>query len=145
MRGLTASICLVGVACGGGDGAGPSTTHSLNGDWDYRSTQLADGHATTCNALSGSALTLAQNGRTFSGTIAGGLTACQTGGVPWTGGFGQGVVEDGIILGDSVAFYIDNGQWRSFGRFITEDSLAGIVNAVYGNLIMTGYWSATRQ
>jgi len=141
-------VCLMSSACGGDGGTDPTTNHQVAGGWSYKTTQLADGHATTCNALSGSAMTVTQQGVRFDGTITGGTISCLTGSVSWTGGFGSGQVTNGRIIGDSVTFDIDDGKWRSWGRFVTADSMAGLLNAIYpgpnGTLIMTGFWNATR-
>lgn len=143
-----AGICLIGPACSGDGGTDP-VGHQIAGHWSHVTTQLADGHSTTCGALTGGAVTLAQSGANFDGTIIGGNAACLTGSVPWTLGFGSGKITKGRIIGDSVVFEIDAGRWRSWGRFVTDDSMAGFLNAIYptssgSNLIMTGYWSARR-
>ena len=141
--------CLISCACGGDGGTDPSTNHQVTGGWTYGFTQLADGHSTTCNMAQGAAVTITQQGANCPRTIIGGTPACMTGGVPWNIGFGQGKVTGGRIIADSVTFDIDGGKWRSWGRFGTEDSMAGLLNAIYpgpsGTVIMTGYWNATRN
>ena len=143
--------CLLSSACGGDGGTGPTTNHRMTGSWSYLTTQLADGHATTCSALAGSAMTVTtQRGADFSGRILGGAVSCRTGSINWEAGFGLSDVTNGVIDGDSVVFDFDGGNWRSWGRFVTEDSLAGIVNGIYpasggGSLILTGFWSAIRD
>lgn len=146
MRGLAASICLVGVACGG-DAAGPTTSHQLAGDWNYVTWNLQDGYGATCGTDL-TQLKLTQHGVTFDGQVLFGMMTCTWGSNSSSANMGAGKVGTGIIAGDSVSFTFDKGQWRSFGVMVTPDSMAGIANAVYSNgstFILTGYWSATRQ
>jgi len=143
------SACLVSGACGGDGGTDPAG-HTLTGAWTYGFTQLSDGSSTNCHMSRASEVTITQRGVGFDGSITGGLAACTTAGVQWTAGFGQGRITAGKIIGDSVTFDIDGGQWRSWGRFVTDDSMAGFLNANYptpsgSNLIMTGYWYSTRR
>ena len=144
--GLVAS-CAVILGCGG-DSAGPTTSHELNGNWSYETWSLQDGHGATCGTT-GTQLQLTQHAVSFSGAAVFGTMSCSWAGGSWTGALGTGVVSSGAIRSDSVFFNIDAGAWRSVGTFVTPDSMAGIVNAIYpvngSQLIMTGYWSAARQ
>src|SRR4026207_2185865 len=127
MRGLAASICLVGGACGGGDGAGPGTSHQLAGDWNYVTWNLQDGLGATCSTQL-TQLKLTQHGVTFDGQALFGSISCTWANGGGSANLGTGIVRTGIIDGDSVSFNFDKGQWRSFGRVVTSDSMTGIAN-----------------
>ena len=147
-NGWLAMGCLVGAACGGGDGAGPTTSHQLVGSWSYEMPDLQDGHGMTC-AISGPTLTLTQSGVAFSGNVNGGNESCSYTGIAFGGAMEPATVLDGVIQGDSVSFYVKNTKWRSVGTLVTEDSMAGIVNSftTYGGqqYYLVGHWYSKRQ
>lgn len=140
--------CLVAAACGGSDGAGPTTSHDLVGSWSYDMPDLQDGHGLTCT-ISGPVLALAQSGVAFSGNVSGGTEACMDNGTPFGGNMESAVVLDGRIQGDSVSFYVESTIWRSVGTLVTEDSMAGIVNAFTSyqgtQRYLVGHWYSKRQ
>jgi hypothetical protein len=124
-----AVVCAMGVACGGGEGAGPTTSHQLVGDWSYDMPLLQDGLGLRCSIL-GPVLTLTQNGTSFSGRVNGGFQRCT-----WPGGADSGAmlsadVLSGTITGDTLRFDVLNSLWHNVGEFVTEDSVAGVVNSV---------------
>ena len=151
MRGLVASVCLVGAACGGGgDGTGPQTSHQMAGTWSYNMPHLQDGHGLTCS-ITGPVLTLTQQTGAvkFAGQVNGGIQRCT-----WAGGADSGYmmtanVLDGAINGDSMTFNVLNSLWHNVGEFITEDSMSGTVNSIYtiGGVqhYIVGYWYSGRQ
>lgn len=140
--------CLVVAACGGSDSAGPTTSHHLVGSWSYEMPDLQDGHGVTC-VVSGPILALTQSGVAFSGNVSGGTVACHASGVLDSASLGPGVVINGRIAGDSVSFNVDNTQWRSVGTFVTEDSMAGIINTFTTyqgqQIYLVGHWYSKRQ
>ena len=142
------AICLPLLGCGSGDPAGPTTSHQMAGNWSYETWNLQDGHGVTCRTT-GTQLQLSQHDAAFDGSAVFGLMICVWSGGADTGQMGTGILRRGAISGDSVTFDIDDRRWLSVGTFVTPDSMAGIVNAIYpvngAQLIMTGYWSAVRQ
>jgi len=94
-------------------------------------------------------MTLTQHGATFSGRIVGGTLTCTYLGSSSSGNLGIGQVSAGTIDGDSVHFNIDDTAWRSWGAFAADDSMGGMLNAIYvfggTQLILTGYWASRRQ
>lgn len=146
--GLLASLCVVGAACGGGDSSGPTTSHEVSGPWSYETRTLQDGHGATCSTT-GSALSFNQTATRFTGSITGGTISCTYSGGTYNTALGIGQVSDGAITGDSIVFNIDGTSWHSVGTFVTADSAAGIVNAIYSlggtPYILVGYWYARRQ
>ena len=141
-------VCVFAAACGGDGGTGPTTSHHIAGDWTYETRTLQDAYGTTC-ATTGTVVTFAQKGITFTGTIAGGTITCVHLGDTTSGSLGVGQVQDGVIHGDSLDFYVDGTTWRSFGTFITPDSGAGTVNAIFivqgTQYILVGHWYSKRQ
>jgi hypothetical protein len=139
------------ASCGGGDGGGtgPTTTHQVAGPWTYETRTLQDGHGNTCSTT-GSLFTVTQSGNraNIGGTLVGGTINC-TGTNPGSGSLGSGTLSSGAIRGDSIDFAVDQQTWRSVGKFITTDSLAGVVNAIYvvggRQYILVGYWYSKRQ
>ena len=140
--------CLVVAACSGSDGSGPTTSHHLIGSWSYEMPDLQDGHGTSC-AISGPVLSLAQSGVKFSGNVTGGTIACTYQGTPFGGALQSAAVLNGAIRGDSVSFDVLNSNWHSVGTFVTEDSMAGVVNSFTTyqgqQVYLVGYWYSKRQ
>ena len=147
-RGLRLGVCLLAAACGGDGGTGPTTSHHVAGDWTYETRTLQDGHGTTC-ATTGTTITFAQSGIDVTGSIVGGTISCIHLSDTTSGWLGVGQVQNGVIHGDSVDFYVDGSTWRSFGMFVTPDSAAGTVNVIFDvqgtQHILVGHWYSKRQ
>ena len=145
---LTWGVCLLAAACGGDGGTGPTTSHQIAGEWTYETRSLQDGLGTWC-ATTGTTLRYNQAGVTFSGSILAGSITCIHGSDTTGGHLGVGQVQNGVIHGDSIEFYVDGNTWRSFGTFITPDSVAGTVNAIFvvqgQQYILVGNWYSKRK
>ena len=144
-----AMACLVAAACGGSDGSGPTTSHHLVGTWSYEMPDLQDGHGVTC-VITGPNLAFTQSGVAFSGNVSGGTIACAYLGTPFgAGSLQSAAVLNGAIQGDSVTFDVMNTKWHNVGTFVTEDSLAGIVNSFTTyqgqQVYLVGHWYSKRQ
>ena len=150
-RGLfasAASVCLLGGACGGDSGTGPTTSHQIAGPWTYETRTLQDGAGTTC-ATTGTVVTFVQAGIGFTGTIDGGTLTCSNTGGTTSADLEHGQVSSGAIHGDSISFYVDGTTWRSVGTFVTPDSATGVVNVILVDggtqYTLVGYWYSKRQ
>ena len=148
MRAIVACVFVLAGACGGGEPAGPVTSHQLVGDWSYDMPLLQDGHGLSCSIM-GPVLTLTQNGTSFTGRVNGGTQQCT-----WPNGSGTNSMQSADVLAgkikeDSISFDILNDLWHNVGEFVTEDSMAGTVNSIYGigaqQIQIVGYWFAKRQ
>jgi hypothetical protein len=145
---VIAGACLLSSACGGDGGTGPVTSHQLVGNWSYDMPLLQDGHGLSCSIM-GPVLTLTQNGTSFAGRVNGGIERCT-----WPNGSDSGLMQSADVLagkfkGDSLTFDILNDLWHNVGVFVTEDSMAGIVNSIYTiggqQYQIVGYWYSKRQ
>ena len=143
-----ATVCLLGAACGGDSGTGPTTSHHVAGNWLYRAWSMATGTGVVCTTP-GPYMTLTQNNVVFAGTFVHDTIICTSPSGPLGGTFASGDVLNAGISGDSIRFDLRNSLWRNFGTFVTEDSVAGVVNAdvlVEGSQrVLAGYWAAVRQ
>ncbi|HET9385147.1 MAG TPA: hypothetical protein VFO67_08375 [Gemmatimonadales bacterium] len=136
MRGMMASVCLVGAACGG-DSNGPQV-HNVQGSYNYQVPSLRT-QGVTCRVHA--VMALAQQGTTFDGTYTGALI-CNADSVSVAG-----TVVNGRLKGDSVFFDMDNTDWHDVG-VLTGTDMAGIVNVritVNGAPVtLAGNFTATR-
>jgi len=131
------------AACGDGTGV---NALNLSGNWVYSTSNLASG-GVTCNS-SGTALTISQQGGTFSGSYNGGTISCFSSGGSFSGDVGSGTVVNGSLNGTGVSFDLDTGDWHNSGN-VSGNSMSGtvtvrlVVNS--STVILTGSWAAARQ
>ena len=116
MRGMMASVCLVGAACGG-DSNGPQV-HNVEGSYNYQVPSIGT-QGFTCRVHA--VMVLAQQGTTFDGTYTGALI-CNADSTSVVG-----TVVNGRVKDDSVFFDMDNSDWHDVG-VLTGNDMVGIVN-----------------
>ncbi len=149
-------VSLTALAgCGGGDDAtGPSPvprTANVGGSWTISITNLSgsvSGVGVSC-FFTGAPMVLSQTGATFTGSYGPAELTCHAAGesVSVTS---QGVVVNGTVTGDDVAFDFDTQDAHHVGT-VSGNSMSGTahyrvdVGAPYGLVTLNGVWAAARQ
>src|SRR2546430_15044703 len=140
--GVLASLCLLGVACGGGDSTGPQV-QNIAGTYNYSVPNLS-AQGLTCRARA--TMVLTQHSASFAGTYTGDLVCTASGYYDSTGS--AGAVANGGISGDSVYFDFDKTNWHDMG-VIAGGRLQGLVNVpISANgtpMGLAGKFTATKQ
>lgn len=151
-----ALVCLAAaVGCGGGDDAlGPAPaprTANVGGAWTISITNLAGsvgGVGVSC-FLGNSPMTLTQTGATFTGTYGPAELTCQAGSES-VSGLVDGIVVNGTVSGDAVAFDFDTQDAHHVGT-VSGNSMGGTaryrvdVGGASGVVTLDGTWAAARR
>ncbi len=128
----------------------PPAPPTATGSWTYAATNLTgaiSGVVVSCN-FSNVPVTLSQAGTTFSGSTSGGSFICIVGTESTSGVFGDRIVVNGTISGQSVAFDFDSADWHHAG-ILAGNSMSGTTTVAlnlgqFGTVVLSGNWSATR-
>jgi hypothetical protein len=147
MRTLAFAVIVFALTgCGGDDPTGPSNA-SVAGTWALSASNMS-GQGVSCN-LSSTPLVLTQSGATFSGTYGPGTLTCQAGSQS-VGGTVQGVVVNGAVSGNAIAFDLDTQDYHHTGS-LSGASMSGTARWTYdfggsiGVVVLNGNWAAARQ
>lgn len=147
MRSLALTILALAALTGcGGDSTGPSDA-SVAGAWTLTLSNLS-GQGVSCN-LSSTPLTITQSGTTFSGSYGPGAFRCSAGSESTSGQI-QGIVVNGTIDGNAVAFDMDTQDFHQAGS-VAGTSMSGTARWTFdlggsiGIVVLNGNWAAAKQ
>jgi hypothetical protein len=147
MRRLSALLLLAAAACGGGDDlAGPSHAQ-IGGTWRITFTNMS-GSGVTCSTSNGN-MTLTHSGATaFTGSYGPITLTCTDGNETLSGTF-SGVVVNGTVNVNTVAFDLDTQDVHQSGT-VNGNSMSGSsqwdLDVGAGQSVrLNGNWSAAKQ
>ena len=142
-----AALTLILAGCGG-DSTGPSTTANVGGAWTASITNLS-GSGVSC-FTSAFSVALSQTDNTFTGSYGAGTITCSGNGQQLSENVPGGVIVNGTVSGDQVAFDLDTQDAHQTGT-ISGNSMSGTsvwrldLGAPTGVITLNGNWSAVRQ
>jgi hypothetical protein len=143
---LTPFLLLFALtACGGDSPSGPSDAE-IGGAWRISYTNMS-GAGLTCNTPSAANVAVSQSGASFTGSY-GPLTLRCTDGVTTVEGTFQGVIANGTVDVNAVAFDLDTQDFHQTGT-VNGASMSGTARWVVdlgggGTVTLNGNWSAVR-
>ncbi len=136
------TLVLLTLACGD-DATGPGTP-SVAGSWSYSATNLTSEFlpGQTCNVL-GMAMTITQDGASFSGFGRGGRLQCSTS----AGQLPDSVaIRNGLVDGNAISFELFGG--RAYNHFGAHNGSSIVGIAIYPllqGISMNGRFVMTRK
>ena len=140
-----AALALLVFAACGGDSTGPKSV-ALTGQWAYNATNVS-GSGLSCN-FSGLTLVFTQTGSTLTGATNGGSFSCSAAGMTNGSPLGTTPLANGQVNGNAVQFDFGTADIHNAGT-LNGNSISGTVtvraDAGGTTIVLSGNFSAVKQ